>query len=103
VEYQLILLVKGHHTLIAVKGKGWFNTSGNVGLAKAGSGDTLSGIITALLAQEYASAVAAILGVYIHGLAADLALRFQSTESLLASDTIECIGNAFKDLEEFEN
>lgn len=101
--YQLVILVKGHHTLIAVKGKGWFNNSGNVGLAKAGSGDSLSGIITALLAQEYASAVAAILGVYIHGLSADLALRFQSTESLLASDTIECIGNAFKDLEEFEN
>jgi NAD(P)H-hydrate epimerase len=102
-QYQLIILVKGHHTLIAAKGKAWFNCTGNVGLAKAGSGDSLSGIITALLAQGYASAVAAILGVFLHGLAADIALDFQSTESLLASDTIECIGRAFKDLEEFEN
>ena len=102
-QYQLIILVKGHHTLIASKGKGWFNSTGNVGLAKAGSGDCLSGIITALLAQGYASTVAAILGVFLHGLAADLALGNQSTESLLASDTIECIGMAFKDLAEFEN
>ncbi len=102
-QYQLIILVKGHHTLIAAKGKAWFNSTGNVGLAKAGSGDSLSGIITALLAQGYASTVAAILGVFLHGLAADLALANQSTESLLASDTIECIGKAFKDLAEFEN
>jgi NAD(P)H-hydrate epimerase len=102
-QYHLIILVKGHHTLIAAKGKGWFNSTGNVGLAKAGSGDTLSGIITALLAQGYASAEAAILGVFLHGLAADLALEVQSTESLLASDTIECIGKAFKDLAAFEN
>jgi NAD(P)H-hydrate epimerase len=102
-KYQLIILVKGHHTLIAAKGKAWFNTTGNVGLAKAGSGDTLSGIITALLAQDYASAVAAVLGVFLHGLAADIALVNQSAESLLASDTIECIGKAFKDLEAFEN
>lgn len=102
-QYQLVILVKGHHTLIAAKGKAWFNSTGNVGLAKAGSGDSLSGIITALLAQGYASAVAAILGVFLHGLAADIALGFQSTESLLASDTIEYIGRAFKDLAEFEN
>jgi NAD(P)H-hydrate epimerase len=101
-KHQLIILVKGHHTLIAAKGKAWFNSTGNVGLAKAGSGDSLSGIITALLAQEYASAVAAILGVFLHGLAADIALRFQSPESLLASDTIECIGNAFKELAAFD-
>ncbi|MEI7757883.1 MAG: NAD(P)H-hydrate dehydratase [Bacteroidota bacterium] len=102
-KYQLIILVKGHHTLIAAKGKAWFNNTGNVGLAKAGSGDTLSGIITALLAQDYASAVAAVLGVFLHGLAADIALVNQSAESLLASDTIECIGKAFKDLAAFEN
>jgi NAD(P)H-hydrate epimerase len=97
-KYPLIILVKGHHTLIASKGKGWFNCTGNVGLAKAGSGDSLSGIMTALLAQGYASTVAAILAVFLHGSAADLALASQSTESLLASDTIERIGDAFKDL-----
>ena len=97
-KHQLIILVKGHHTLIASKGKAWFNSTGNVGLAKAGSGDTLSGMITAFLAQGYASTVAAILAVYLHGSAADLALAGQSVESLLASDTIESIGDAFKDL-----
>jgi len=94
--YPITILVKGHHTLIATKGKAYFNNTGNAGLAKAGSGDSLSGIITALLAQGYASAIAAILGVYIHGMAADLALDFESTESMLASDTIERIGDVFK-------
>jgi len=98
-KYQLVILVKGHHTLIAANGKGRFNSNGNVGLAKAGSGDTLTGIITALLAQGYASSHAALLGVYLHGLAADLTLADQSTESLLASDTIEQLGKAFKELE----
>lgn len=101
-KFPVVLVVKGHHTLIASKGKGWFNNTGNAGLAKAGSGDCLAGMITALLAQEYASAVAAILGVYLHGLAADISMEMQSTESLLASDTIECIGKAFKELAEFQ-
>jgi NAD(P)H-hydrate epimerase len=98
-KYQLVILVKGHYTLIADKGKAWFNKSGNVGLAKAGSGDALTGVITALLSQGYHSANAAILGVYLHGHAADLALAYQSKESLLATDTIERLGDAFKELE----
>jgi NAD(P)H-hydrate epimerase len=68
-----------------------------VGLAKAGSGDTLAGVITALLAQGYNSTTAALVGVYLHGLAADLALKNQSKESLLASDTFEFLGEAFKE------
>ncbi len=96
-HYQIVILVKGHHTLIASKGKGWFNQSGNAGLAKAGSGDTLTGVITALLTQGYNSTVAAIVSVYLHGHAADLALKDQSKESLLASDTIEFLGAAFKE------
>jgi NAD(P)H-hydrate epimerase len=99
-QYQLVILVKGHHTLIAANGKAWFNVSGNVGLAKAGSGDTLTGVVTALMAQGYDSTNAALLGVYLHGHAADLALKDQSKESLLASDTIEYMGDAFKDFEE---
>jgi ADP-dependent NAD(P)H-hydrate dehydratase / NAD(P)H-hydrate epimerase len=95
-QYHIVILVKGHHTLIASKGKAWLNTSGNVGLAKAGSGDTLTGVITALLAQGYPAIEAAIVGVYLHGHAADLALANQSKESLLASDTIELLGDAFK-------
>ena len=97
-KYQLVILVKGHYTLIADKGYAIFNSSGNAGLAKAGSGDTLTGVITALLSQGYTSGVAAILGVYLHGLAADLALEHQSVESLLATDVIDSIGKAFKKL-----
>jgi len=89
------VVLKGHYTLVAHQGKGSFNTSGNVGLAKGGSGDVLTGIITALLAQGYAPQTAAQLGVYLHGLAADLALEIQSEESLLATDVIENLGKAF--------
>ncbi|RWZ88595.1 MULTISPECIES: bifunctional ADP-dependent NAD(P)H-hydrate dehydratase/NAD(P)H-hydrate epimerase [unclassified Hydrotalea] len=91
----ITVVLKGHYTLVAHQGKGSFNTSGNVGLAKGGSGDVLTGIITALLAQGYAPQTAAQLGVYLHGLAADLALEIQSEESLLATDVIENLGKAF--------
>lgn len=94
-QYNLVIVVKGHHTLIAANGKGWFNTTGNAGMSKGGSGDALTGIITALLAQNYTALDAAILGVYLHGLAADIAVENQSLESLLAGDLIENIGYAF--------
>ncbi len=97
-QYSFIIILKGHYTLIAAEGKGWYNTSGNAGLAKAGSGDTLSGIVTALLAQQYSSLHAAMIGVHIHGLAADLALGEQTEESLLATDVIDHIGAAFREL-----
>ena len=81
--------------MIAVNGKGYFNNTGNAGLAKGGSGDVLTGMITSLLAQNYQPLHAALIGVYLHGLAADLALENQSTESLLATDVIAAIGKAF--------
>lgn len=93
-----VIVLKGHNTLIAADGKGYFNTTGNVGLATGGSGDTLSGIITSLLAQSYPPKNAAILGVYLHGLAADLALSEQSEESLIPSDLPNFLGKAFKTL-----
>jgi NAD(P)H-hydrate repair Nnr-like enzyme with NAD(P)H-hydrate dehydratase domain len=65
-------------------------------MATAGSGDVLTGIITALLAQGYDPKNAAILGVYVHGLAGDVALDKQSHESLCASDIIDHLGAAFK-------
>ena len=95
-QYPFIIILKGHYSLIAAAGKGWYNTTGNAGLAKAGSGDTLSGILTALLAQQYPSLQAAIIGVYLHGVAADITLDTQSMESMLASDVIENIGCAFR-------
>lgn len=93
-----LLILKGRYTLICYQGKGWYNTRGNVGLAKGGSGDMLTGIITALLAQGYSLLHAAQLGVYIHGTAADIAIKASSYESLLASEVIGFLGNAFRTL-----
>jgi len=93
---QLVLVLKGHHTLIALPdGRAFFNTTGNAGLAKGGSGDVLTGMITSFLAQGYSSEEAALLGVYLHGLAADIAIRTKAMEALLASDVIETISDAF--------
>ncbi len=97
-KYNCIIILKGRYTLIAKKGEGWFNTTGNAGLAKGGSGDVLTGIITALLAQKYEPLRAAMFGVYLHGLAADFALQIQSMESMLASDVVDNLSAAFNSL-----
>jgi NAD(P)H-hydrate epimerase len=95
-ELKCIIVLKGHHTIIATPGgQIFFNNTGNAGMAKGGSGDVLTGILTALRAQGYESEKAAILGVYIHGLAGDLAASKHSMESMLASDIIEAISLAF--------
>ncbi len=96
---NFIIVLKGTYTFIAKQGKGWFNTSGNAGLAKGGSGDILTGIITALIAQKYSPIDATLFGVYLHGLAADMALEYQSMESMTASDVIRHLSDAFKNLE----
>lgn len=96
-EFNIIIVLKGHHTLIATPdGKGFFNSTGNAGMASGGSGDVLTGILTGLLAQGYTSREAALLGVYIHGLAGDSAAEILSMESMVASDIISNIGEAFK-------
>lgn len=97
-EYNCIIVLKGHKTLVTSGGEAFLNTTGNAGLAKGGSGDALTGIITAFLAQDYAAFDAAKMGVYIHGLAADLSLDKQSMESLLITDVIENLGKAFKSI-----
>ncbi|MFT4153661.1 NAD(P)H-hydrate dehydratase [Parafilimonas sp.] len=97
-ELNCVIILKGTYSLIAGNGKGWFNTTGNAGLAKGGSGDILTGIITALLAQNYSPVEAALFGVYLHGLAADMALGTQSQESMIASDVVNCLGTAFSGL-----
>jgi NAD(P)H-hydrate epimerase len=97
-KYPWIIVLKDHETLIIENGDAWISNTGNAGLAKGGSGDILSGMITALLAQGYAPFIAAKIGVYLHGVAADIAIKEQSLESLLASDVIEKIGAAFKSL-----
>jgi hydroxyethylthiazole kinase-like uncharacterized protein yjeF len=90
-----IIVLKSHRTIIAANGIAYTNTTGNAGLAKGGSGDVLTGMILSLLTQGYLALEAASIGVYLHGLAADIAVKEQSMESLLASDVIEQIGKAF--------
>lgn len=96
-RYKIILVLKGAHSLIvAPDGRIWFNTSGNPGMATAGSGDVLTGIILGLLAQAYTPLNAAIIGVFCHGFAGDLAANQQGLEALIASDIIENLGEAFR-------
>ena len=95
-ELGMVIILKGHHTLIALPdGRRFFNSTGNSGMATGGSGDVLTGLLTGLLAQGYSSAHASILGVYLHGLAGDLAAAEFSKEGMIAGDIISCIGNAF--------
>jgi hydroxyethylthiazole kinase-like uncharacterized protein yjeF len=100
-EHQIIIVLKGHFTGVFKPDESVsFNTSGNAGMAKGGSGDALTGIITALLTQSYPPAVAATLGVYLHGYAGDLAARLFSEEAMLPSQLIECIGKTFLEWKE---
>jgi hydroxyethylthiazole kinase-like uncharacterized protein yjeF len=95
-QYQCVIVLKGHYTFIAMPGgKGYFNSTGNSGMAKGGSGDVLTGILTALLSQRYSSGEAALLGVYLHGLAGDFAAAALSRESMLPSDLTDHLGEAF--------
>lgn len=94
-KLECCIVLKGHHTFITDGQTAYRNTSGNSGLAKGGSGDTLTGILCAFLAQGYSTLDAAILGTYLHGLAADIGLKHQSKESLIASDVIDSLGEAF--------
>ncbi|MBT8280094.1 MAG: NAD(P)H-hydrate dehydratase [Muriicola sp.] len=96
-KYNCVLVLKGAHTITLYKDKGFVNSTGNPGLATAGSGDVLTGIITALIAQGYSALDAAIMGVYLHGRAGDLCLESESMESLIASEIIENLGAAFRE------
>jgi ADP-dependent NAD(P)H-hydrate dehydratase / NAD(P)H-hydrate epimerase len=96
---NLFLVLKGRYTFIATPdGKGYFNSSGNPGMATGGTGDVLTGIITGLLAQKYAPLQAAIAGVFLHGLAGDLAAAYASQPSLIASDLVDFLGQAYQSL-----
>jgi len=89
-------VLKGAFTAIALEdGRVLFNTTGNPGMATAGSGDVLTGMITGLLAQGISPQDAAVAGVYIHGLAGDLAVVETGSAALLASDIVDHIGKAF--------
>ncbi len=95
------VLLKGHHSALCMPdGSICFNQTGNSGMATAGSGDVLTGIITALCARGYKQGEACKIGMYLHGLAGDLAARDLGKESLIASDIINYLPKAFKQLED---
>ncbi len=98
-DFDLIIVVKGAPTLIVNGSEIYENTTGNQALATAGSGDVLTGIITSLVAQNYEPFHAAILGVYIHGLTADIAVSETGYHSFVASDSIAYLGKAFLSIE----
>lgn len=96
---KVIIVMKGAPTYIIDGEIVYLNTTGNAALATAGSGDVLTGIITSLLAQAYKPCDAAILGVYLHGLTADIALPETGYQSFIASSIIEYLGKAYLSLE----
>ncbi|MBA4408226.1 MAG: bifunctional ADP-dependent NAD(P)H-hydrate dehydratase/NAD(P)H-hydrate epimerase [Odoribacter sp.] len=100
VNYKVIIVLKGAHTCITVPdGSAFFNSTGNPGMATAGSGDVLTGIILGLLAQNYTAEEASLIGVYIHGLAGDLAAAQFGQQALISGDIINKLGQAFLQLE----
>lgn len=100
----IIIILKGHHTLIAMPGgNAFFNSTGNPGMATGGSGDVLSGIITGLLAQQYVPEQAALLGVFLHGLAGNCAAKRRSEEALIAGDIVDYLGEAYLHLSQHPN
>ncbi|SCD20920.1 putative carbohydrate kinase [Proteiniphilum saccharofermentans] len=98
-RYGVILVVKGAYSMIIDGEKIYVNSSGTPALATAGSGDVLTGMITGLLAQGYKPSEAARIGVFLHGMTADIAGECIHPRSFVASDIIENIGNAYRSLE----
>lgn len=90
-----VVILKGAHTAIATQDRVYFNSTGNPGMATGGTGDVLTGILTGLLAQNYSPDEAAIMGVFLHGLAGDLARQEVGMDSLIASDLIQYLPRAF--------
>ncbi|WP_285269293.1 NAD(P)H-hydrate dehydratase [Kaistella rhinocerotis] len=100
-ELGVTIVLKDHFTQICLPdGSVYYNTTGNAGMAKGGSGDVLLGIITSLLAQKYEPAHAAIFGVWLHGKAGDFAMQKSSVEAMLPTDLISELGSVFKCLSE---
>ena len=93
---NVILVLKSHYTAIVTPtGVVYFNTTGNAGMARGGSGDVLTGMITALISQNYSPTDAAVLGVYLHGLAGDFASNALSQQAMVAGDIITFLPQAF--------
>ena len=98
-RYKIHLILKGAYTAtVTPEGKVYFNSTGNPGMATGGSGDVLTGILTSLIAQGYTPLNAALLGVYLHGLAGDLAAEKYGQQAIIASDIIAAIPTAYQQL-----
>lgn len=97
-QYKVIVIIKGAHTITVYNDKLYVNSSGNPGLATAGSGDVLTGVITGLLSQGYDALESAVFGVYLHGKSADLALETYGYHSMIATNVIEHLKDAYLDL-----
>lgn len=98
-QMHIYIILKGHYTAVCMPdGTVSFNPTGNAGMATAGSGDVLTGILTALMARGYNQRDASLIGVYVHGLAGDLAAKELGMESLTASDIVDFLPKAFKQL-----
>ena len=100
-KFQSYVVLKCAHSVTAFPdGRLYFNSTGNPGMATAGSGDVLSGVILGLLAQGYHPGIASILGVYIHGLAGDFAADFRCEECMTSRDITSYLHDAFHFLHE---
>lgn len=101
-DYNVTVVLKGNHTQVAFSnGVTWQNSSGNPGMATAGTGDVLSGVIAGLLSQDIELKQAVELGVYIHGFAGDMAARAKSEPGMIASDIIEFLPATLKELKKY--
>ena len=95
--HNILIVLKGRYTtIIRPDGRLYFNSSGNPAMATPGSGDVLTGVITALMAQGYRPEVAALCGVYIHGLAGDMAAETEGQYGVTAGDIAANVGRAIK-------
>jgi NAD(P)H-hydrate epimerase len=102
-RYRCLVLLKGAYSCLATPaGELHFNSTGNPGMATGGSGDVLTGIITALVCQQLSPFDAAVLGCHVHGLAGDLAAAEIGQVSLIATDIIEFLPDAFMELQSTE-
>jgi hydroxyethylthiazole kinase-like uncharacterized protein yjeF len=98
-KHNVIIVLKGAHTCISTPaGISYFNSTGNPGMAKGGSGDVLTGMITSLLAQGYVPEHAALVGVFLHGLAGDIAAEKKGIDGMIAGDIVDEIPRAWEAL-----
>ena len=96
--YNILIILKGHYTaIVRPDGKVYFNSSGTPAMATAGSGDVLTGVLLAMLAQGYPAELASLIAVYIHGVAGELAAADHGDYGVIASDIVENIGRAIRD------